>query len=308
MGIEQDTDVILVSKGRFCVMSTPPIIKFQSYLNWIDNTRELSSPYPKSWGLDWVGAGDLYSQVLQLVKMISSFLGLETDGLDDFVVYSPGDLDFLDRLSAEKGLTVSEAREIAEHLGTNESYFIEKGNIIYIANLSINHAAEEATHFIHKVCAGPIDPNLSQAEDFYCRIMKEAIGFFGSKIVNHKRPCYSLDDFKNPRRKYPTKPPERIDELKEIGRFVREHKRLERHYISKGRLWNLDIPMYRLHPAVHIGVTHVLGYMLGDRLFDGLMRGVVDKETIREFFFINFSDMTQALGIYLDCIATLPEK
>jgi hypothetical protein len=279
MGIEQETDVILISKGQYCVMSTAPIIKFQSYLNWIDNTRELTSPYPRSWGLDWVGAGDLYSQVLQLVKMIAGFLAIEVDGLDDFVVYSPGDLDFLDRLLADEGL--------------------------YIANLSINHAAEEATHFIHKVCAGQMKPDLNQVEDFYCRLMHEAIGFFGSKIVNHKRPCYTLDEFKNLRRRHPTKPPERIAQLKEIGRFVRGHKRLEENFISKGRLWDLDRPMYRLPPAIHIGVTHALGYMLGEQLFKGLMRGAIAKDTVRNLFFINYSDLTQALGIYLDCIATL---
>jgi hypothetical protein len=305
MGIEQETDVILMSEGQFCVMSTAPIIKVQSYLNWIDNTRELASPYPRSWGLDWVGAGDLYSQVLQLVKMIAGFLGIEAEGFDDFVVYSPGDLDFLDRLLAEEGLSVSEVREIAEHIGTNESYFIEKGNIIYVANLSINHAAEEAAHFIHKLCAGPMEPDLTQVGDFYCRLMHEAIGFLGSKIVNHKRPCYTLDDFKNPRRRHPTKPPERIAQLKDIGRFVRKHKRFEENFISKGRLWDLDGPMYQLSPAVHIGVTHALGYMLGEQLFNGLMSGTIAKDTIRDLFFVNFSDLTQALGIYLDCVATL---
>jgi hypothetical protein len=135
--------------------------------------------------------------------------------------------------------------------------------------------------------------------------MHEALGFFGSKIVNHKRPCYTMDDFKNPRRRHPTKPPERIAQLKDIGRFVRKHKRLERNFISRGRLWDLDQTLYRLPPSVHIGVTHALGYMLGEHLFNGLMRGSVDKETIRDLFFVNFSDLTQALGIYLDCIATL---
>lgn len=305
MGIEQETDVVLISKDRFCVMSTPPIIKFQSYFNWIDSTRELTSPSLRSWRVDLAGEEDLYSQVLRLVRMISGFLEIDVEGLEDFTVYSPADLDFLDRLKESKRLTASEVETIAAHIRTNESYFIENGNMIYIANLSINHAAEEAAHFIHTLCAGPRRPNITQVEDFYCRVMREAIGFFGSKVVNHKRPCYGLNDFKYLRRRHPAKSPERVAEMISIGKFVRKHKQWERTYVSKGTPWNLEGPMYRLPLGIHIGVTHSLGYMLGNRLFEGLMKGVIEKRAVRALFHTNFSDLSQSLGVYLQTISTL---
>jgi hypothetical protein len=305
LGIEQETDVVLISKGRFCVMSTPPIIKFQSYFNWIDNARELTSPVTQTWRPDLAGDEDLYSQVLLLVRMISEFLEIESDGLADFVVYSPADLDFLDELKAEGQLTTAEVEAISAHIRTNESYFIEKGRIIYIANLSINHAAEEAAHFIHTVCAGPRRSDINQVEDFYCRIMREAVGFLGSKIVNHKRPCYGLNDFKYLKRRYPTKTPGRIAEMISMGKFVRKHKQWEKSYLSRGKPWKTEGPMYSLPLGTHIGVTHALGYMLGHRLFEGLMKGTIEKKTVRDLFFTNLSYLSQSLGIYLRSISNL---
>jgi hypothetical protein len=237
--------------------------------------------------------------------MISQFLEIEAEDLDDFVVYSPADLNFLDRLRAENGLSLEEIKSIAAHIRTNESYFIENGNIIYIANLSINHAAEEASHFIHKVCAGPRREGLGQIEDFYCRVMREALGFFGSKIVNHKRRCYTLRDFEDPELRHPTLRPHRLEELRTIGRHVRDHKTRERAFIKSGEMWDLEGPIYELPLAIHLGVTHALGYMLGNAMFENLMKGRIEKKAIRELFFMNFSDLEQSLPTYLEWVSTL---
>ncbi len=304
-GLEQETDVVVIDENKFCVITTPPVIKFQSFLNWIENTRELASPYPKSWGPEWTGNCDLYAQILDLVRIITEFLGIDVAGLDDFTVYSTADLDFLDDLRDNYKLTLSEIRTIAEHIGNNESYFIEKANIIYIANLSINHAAEEATHFIHKTCAGARRENLSRVEDFYCRVMREALGFFGSKIVNHKRKSPKLEDFTHIRRKYSTKPPEKIEDLKIIGHFARRHKQLEQTYLQTGKMWRTGGEMYELPLRLHIGLTHALGYMLGNEMFEALIAGYMNKRFIKDLFFKNFSDLEESLGTYLSLVERL---
>jgi hypothetical protein len=135
--------------------------------------------------------------------------------------------------------------------------------------------------------------------------MREAIGFFGSKIVNHKRPCHYVDDFDDLRSMYPNKPVEKIEELESIGKFVRQHKRYEEMLLSKETPWRLEGPMYQLPLPIHIGVTHTLGYMLGDGLFEALMKGLIPKRRIRDLFFMNFSDLEQSLTTYLVWISTL---
>jgi hypothetical protein len=302
---EQETDVVLMSRDKFCVMSTPPVIKFQSYLNWIDKTRELASPSLRGWQGDIFGDEALYNQMLHLIHIISQFLEIEREGLDDFAVHSPADLDFLYRLRAHSGLSREEVEAISAHIRSNESCFIEKGKIIYIANLSINHAAEEATHFINHVCAGPRKTRLTQVEDFYFRIMREALGFFGSKIINHKRPCYSLDDFKYLKRKHPTKPAGLINELSTIGKHVAGHRRRERRFLSTGSPWRLRGAIYDLPLRVHLGVTHALGYMLGERLFRNMLHGHISKAQVKDLFFRDFSNLACSFTTYLDLISPL---
>ncbi len=297
--LEQDAEVVLIDDNKFCVMSTPPIIKYQSYLNWIENTNELSSPYPRSWGPFWTGSCDLYDQMLDLASLIAEFLEIDQEGIDDFVVYSPADLNFLEDLRTNYRLSLEEIRTIAEHIGNNESYFIEKANVIYVANLSVNHAAEEITHFIHKLCAGPRGENLSQVEDFYCRIMREALGFFGSKIINHKRPCYTLQDFLEAPTRHPSKPPEQIADMITIGKWIAKHKSYEAEYLKTGRRWKLSGKMFSLPLRIHLGVTHALGYMLGEKLFEAIVRGEIRKQYVRSLFYTNFSDLDESLDTYL---------
>lgn len=303
--LEQDAEVVLIDDNKFCVMSTPPIIKYQSYLNWIENTAELASPCPRSWGPFWTGSCDLYDQMLDLATLIAEFLEIDQSGLDDFVVYSPADLNFLDDLKTNYKLSIEEIRTIAEHIGNNESYFIERANVIYVANLSVNHAAEEITHFIHKICAGPRRNNLTQVEDFYCSIMREALGFLGSKIINHKRPCYTIDDFLEAATRHPSKPPEQIADMVTIGKWIAKHKSYESEYLKTGRVWSLTGKIFSLPLRIHLGVTHGLGYMLGERLFQGLIAGEISKQHIRQLFYTNFSDLDESLDTYLHLLRSL---
>ena len=315
--LEQETDVVLMGEDRFCVMSTPPIIKFQSYLNWIDNTRELASPSLRGWQGDIFGDEALYNQILQMVHIISQFLEIGADGLEDFIVHSPADLDFLYRLRADRRLSPGEIAAIAAHIRTNESYFIEKGNIIYIANLSVNHAAEEATHFIHRVSAGPRRPDLTQAEDFYCRVMREALGFFGSKIINHKRLCYKevdyVDFLEKTARKRIRDPRRR--EIREISRIVTRHKKLERNYFRTGKRFKPP-NLSRLHLPVRLGVVHALGYMLGNRLYHALIRQLLPRKksarswqenlTKKAMLLWNTSDLSERSEISANVIKVRP--
>jgi hypothetical protein len=57
---------------------------------------------------------------------------------------------------------------------------------------------------------------------------------------------------------------------------------------------------------VHLGTTHALGYMLGQRLFRSMLEGLASKTAIRNLFHLNFSDLDQAYTTYLDLISMSP--
>src|SRR5205807_537677 len=86
----------------------------------------------------------------ELARIVARFLRLEgaalREALDGVQVYTAGDLSFLQTLS-NRGFSKKEIHTIERQILARESYYIPRARIAYLANLSVNHAAEEATHF-----------------------------------------------------------------------------------------------------------------------------------------------------------------
>jgi hypothetical protein len=91
-------------------------------------------------------------------------------------VYTCGDLSFLERLETDPDFTRKEVRRIKKQILASESYYIPQQKIAYLASLSLNHAAEEASHFIRNLCAGNEFPR-EPADAFYANALHEAVGF-----------------------------------------------------------------------------------------------------------------------------------
>jgi hypothetical protein len=53
-------------------------------------------------------------------------------------------------------------------------------------------------------------------------------------------------------------------------------------------------------PAVFNAASHILGYILGDRLYYGLTLGTVSKKAIRKLFLSPLNGPGEALDAYLD--------
>ena len=88
--------------------------------------------------------------------------------------------------------------------------------------------------------------------------------------------------------------PQRVRELRTVGRLVALHKRRERRFLSGGKPWRLRGSLYNQPLPVHLGVTHTLGYMLGERIFGNMLEGLISKAAVRDLFYMNFSDLDQA--------------
>ena len=303
---EHQTAAVWLGRNRYCVINCPPLIKFQSYINWLEGCGELDYSSRSGWKLRGDEEVDFHEQVLRLIRIIAALIGIENDRLSDFVVYAADDLDFLDRLQEQGLFSPPEIEVIAAQIKKAESYFIHRANIIYLGNLSINHAAEEASHFINEVCAEFREGPLPMKADFYYRTLREALGFFGSKIVNPHRPCYSEKDFKKfvQRGRYWRTDP-RLQELRAIGKHVRRHKEYERKWaLAGGKVRGLRT-IYDLPTDLHLGVTHALGYMLGDRMFRSMLSGRLSKEKIRDLFGERFETRDSAFDAYMDLAARL---
>lgn len=303
--LEHQAEVLEVAPDEFCLMNSTPVAKYQSYFHWELGQDELLE------GAGCLGAGRANAlvpeEVRRLIQTITEFLGIESSSLDDFTVYTSSDLDFLEHLRRRKIFREREYREIKRQLLNHESYFIAPANIIYLASLSVDHAAEEATHYINNKLAGYLDYPLPARVDFYYRVIKEALGFFGSKIVNHLRFHYGEAEFRAICRQYRGRPvQESVAFVLAIARFVLQHLEAEKQHLSLGRPLRLRA-IYQQEVDLHLGITHSLGYILGDKLYKGLLRGTIDRGELRALFCRTLDGENEAEELYFELVSQLDQ-
>lgn len=284
--LEDRVELVKISENSFCFMNTPPIVWQQSYLNWLENEGE---------AIDYADAKHSF---LELVKRIAAFLEIKLpDDVEDVEVFTCGNLSFLEALEDDGSFTAKELKLIKRQILSSESYFIPRRRTVYLANVSMNHAAEEAAHYLKFLSSGEEFPR-RLVDAFYMNIWHEALGFFGSKIINHKRKCFHQRDYKGlvEYLKSAKAPKTRQIEL-EIAHLILDHKKLER----QGR----PIPHQRFlskKPELFWGTTHGLGYMLGDRLYYALMSGIISKKEMRELFTMSLEEEEEPFEAYQEFI------
>jgi hypothetical protein len=283
-GLERVVDVVRIARDCYCIFSATPLVKLQSYLNWEQNHEELCGFVHPAWRMG-EEERDYTEQMHELVRTIADFLEIEEPGLDDFIVYTTGDLDFLRTLERDPRFRPRDIAEIRRQIESSESYFIPRANIIYLADLSVHCAAEEAAHFINTVCAGFDGARRDPRDAFFYRAIKEALGFFGSRIIDHRRYCMSEADCReflhaNRRKRLDG----RARQLREVARIVLRQREAERRWVETRRPPRAG-SIYRLPPALGSAVVHTLGYIVGDKLHSALLSGKVQKKDVRALFY-----------------------
>ena len=291
-GLERSAEVVRVAENAFCVMNTPPIILQQTYLNWLEREEDV---------LDYA---DARTEFLTLLRRIAGFLGLPLPKeADEVEVYTCGDLSFLDALRARRVFREHEIDEIKRQIRSAESYFIPRSKMVYLANLSTNHAAEEASHYLKILCA-PEELPKERSAAFYANALHEAVGFFGSKIINDRRKTPHEEEFRTLlASNEPFGPIAR-----RVARLVLAHKEIEK--LARGPRGNENLKklaptlalIHKQPVDLFIGVTHALGYILGEKLFYGMVAGKVSKTFIRELYQDPFTRSGRARARYFELV------
>jgi hypothetical protein len=288
-GLDDRVEVVRLPDGSFCRMHTPPIVCQQSYLNWLEHEE------------GEIDYADAKTSFLELLTRIAQFLRIRLkSNYDDVEVFTCGDLSFLKRLKESGKFTKKELNTIKKQILSSESYYIAKTKFVYLANLSLNHAAEEAAHYLKHLCAGLEEPR-ELVDAFYSNILHEALGFFGSKLINHKRKCYHEKDFRDLLTYFKTvKVPADRQIEEETSNLVLEYKEFER----KGNPLQYDA-IFGLKMDLFLSVTHALGYMLGDRLYYGMMERRITRPHIRRLFYDPWRRRGEPFSVYIDLVRRL---
>lgn len=292
-GLEHQVDVVRLSDGRYYVPVSSPIVAQSSFLAAVSD---------EPWAVRPDEPSSLKREFAAYVRELARLLGLRARGrLAGVTVCGPGCVGEVAR--ASKGLGEDLFRWVQTQIEEGESVCLPEQGIVYLAELTPTHIAEEAAHFLKATEAmGPIpdDPN-----DFlYSRILHEAIGYFCSKLFN-------------PKRKPPTLATLRESALRALDEgeiapthFVAAmlaawHRRaaarrsmagdsLDRHVRDSGFAQGLA----DLGPDVVRPLVHLIGYELGERLYTAFQDRRFGARDLRRLFRANFEAPGEAFETF----------
>jgi len=310
---EEQTDVVTLGPGRFCHFNTSPIAKYEAYRQ----TLEV-----------WKGDAedsedvDLSSTVYSMIDTILKFLRIDkyshyvtgnarrreflVDVYPD--IYSGLDDNEKTHLLRGHGLSQEDAEEIAGHIAERGSCYIPRINAILIGHMNVVHAGEEAAHFLN--CALKVEiydeapRQMPQHDLFYNGVLEEALGFFGSKLLDPSRNHFFETEFYQ----YYRKDRETIEretrygyeEFNAIIHFILLHKKFEQSYAQYEEVPSEILQGIRAEPRLANVLIHELGYFLGQQIHDAYRAGFLDRRAIGRLFHRSFRDSGSALKTYLD--------
>jgi len=289
----EKVDVVRIDDEAFCICGVPPWVKLQSYLDWLDGTNgeDLDD--------DEAPSSVVYEEVIfELATEIAQFLSVDNIELTDFVLYSCESEAFLDELEV---LRSKEGPNVFDLVAANNCLFFPRDHMIYLATGDINHAAQAAAEFIHYQLSGYDTEDPTLKDGFYRRILRKALGYFGSMLINHKRKCWYFRDhhiFVERLARCKLDAPER--QQRSISRMVLRHQSREDAFLA-GTSNRLHLPsIYQGDLDCAYAISRALGYIMGDKLFKGLLQKVVSREEIRELFANPLTGTGTAQRVYLD--------
>lgn len=267
-GGEGGAEAVRVREGEYCLVHTSPVLCQQSFLDYLEAEGD-DAP---------LGEG-AEARFRELAALVAKLPGVDVrEALEDVRVLGPADARVLETISARGRLRAKEIEAVRRHILGGQSLYVPRARAVWLGTSSLNHAAEEASHFVRHCAVGDgMDRPRKVADAFYARCVEEALGFFGSRLVNPKRACRGLESWAQLFR-------ERKGEERQIAAFVLAHKAAETDAAARGdfaataRL--LPLRQDRLFHAV----SHGLGYLLGDALHRAFRQGRLSRAAVRALF------------------------
>ncbi|XGC79417.1 ChaN family lipoprotein [Bdellovibrio bacteriovorus] len=294
--IEANTDLVRISQNVFCLMSVPPWVKWQNYLMYLEQAYDLELDEDDEDDEEY--ALDYTDHVGRYVKIISEELGLSVS-LADLSVYTAQDSSFWTQ--ARENYDAKKLKWIESMISERMSFYLPEIQAAYLARGTVNHAAALATRYIHALTSQTQKVFTDPSKDFLGLIWNEAVAYFGSKIINHKRKTDTIADIKA---SLASRGPSDLG--KEALQLALSQKMHELMVIT-------GVPQHRLQARPrknlsYLVAANLLGAMLGERLYGGYRKKLISAATIQSFLKRTVDNESFKLAYYdiLEVIESLP--
>ncbi|MBX3474815.1 MAG: ChaN family lipoprotein [Planctomycetes bacterium] len=281
-GQETVVDYVKLQRDVYCVMNATPLVKFQSFLNWQHRASEMIFESSAATDADLMEEL-LLDQVRGFVRTICEFLEITLEDPDNFELYTTQDLDFLDDMVVRGHYTQPEIKALKEYIAMAESAYFARAHVLYLGNFSVANAAEAAARFILAEMRPPSKEPVEARDDFYARCMVEALAFFCSKVVDHRRTPRDPAGWRQVVKQFGKRKTLGGVQKKDlaVARAYLKHKAYERKVLASGDYAGSPA-LYGLDDRLHVALTRALGRSLGELMYEAMSQDKVSSNLVRE--------------------------
>lgn len=168
-GLEEKVDVLKLREDVFCIVNSPPWMKWQSYLHFLEASVESDVEGTKD-------AMDYSDHISNIVEVIKKLWAIEGTFLD-FYVYTSGDKKFPHPLRL---LKAADQKLLKQLIKNKKNFFVSRPAVLYFSDFGMNNGADLSGRYIHAKLRREKNLHFQFPKDFPCQIWLEAIGFFAS--------------------------------------------------------------------------------------------------------------------------------
>lgn len=310
----EDADVLQINHDSYCIMNTTPANKLQSYINWFEYSDDAYYPVHGDWddSIEELGT----TSIPALTNTMCAILGIPfpKQALERLEIYYGADLNFMELLDKSEELKYL-LPVIKQKIKNNEGFLLEYGQnsvesyLIYLPTSNLNMAAEESAHFLNAVLRGKPTVPMKPFDFFYYLVITEALGFFGSKLINEKRKAQSRNAIRRYLGSFKYKKPNLEAQRKiHLGRLILQHHYVEACSANSFAFKKKFRSIYRTRNRITVEFATQLGYSLGDKLFSAVKKEKFPLPEVTRLFTRSFNKPDEAFHTYLDISWRITKK
>ncbi|MEE9311945.1 MAG: hypothetical protein V3V10_05965, partial [Planctomycetota bacterium] len=183
--------------------------------------------------------------------------------------------------------TESEMSALKEYIQMAQTAYFERSGVLYIQDYTPSNAAEGAARYLLAHIRPTRDEAVENTDEFYSRVMVEALAFFCSKIVNPSRRASDETYWREVVGKLGRR--RKMGDLQRrdlhVARTCLRHIEYETRVLASGKLSGVPRSLFKLATDEHVYTTRSLGRRLGMRLFEAVQAETLDRCVVRDSAF-----------------------
>lgn len=267
---------------RYCILTSPPWVKWQSYLMYLEHAYDHDLEGPEI---------DPTDHVIALARVLAEDFNVNIRE-SEIAVYSLESYSFSGR--CRQRLREFEQKAVSHLVANDQSFLLPSMQSAYLSRLSVNHAANLAGQFVHAQISRRTENHLRFPQDFLPQIWIEGVGFFMSKLLNPKRKSETLQSLK-------LQAQNQMEMKFSRGALMRalDQRMSELVAFNLGRL--RPPKKRRSSLGCDLEATRILGHMLGERIFIAFEEGRQSIEDLKQLFRVSL-DINRFTDFYYETI------